>query len=87
MINGDDLRQVQGINFVIDHFVKGKNYLNEVELSQIYGVQTVDVAAGEQMPIGSDTGTIQYTTKNKMKEICKNYSTKINQNLNSNLFL
>ena len=31
--------------------------------------------------------TIQCTTEDKMKDICKNYSTKINKNMNSLLFL
>lgn len=71
MINGDDLRQVQGINYVIDHFVKGKKYLKDIELSKIYGVQTVDVAAGEQMPISSDAGTMRYTTKRKFRSFLR----------------
>ena len=71
MINGDDLRQVQGINFVIDHFVKGKRYLKDIEFSKVYGVQVVDVAAGEQMPIGSDMGTPQFTTKRKIRSFLR----------------
>ena len=31
--------------------------------------------------------TIQCTTEDKMEDICKNYSTKINKNMNSLLFL
>ena len=31
--------------------------------------------------------TIQCTTEDKMKDICKSYSTKINKNMNSLLFL
>ncbi len=71
MLAGDDLRQVQGINFVIDHFVKGKRFLKDIEFSKVYGVQVVDVAAGEQMPIGSDMGSPQYTTKRRIRSFLR----------------
>jgi len=72
MFGGMDLRQVQGVNFVIDYLVKGSRFLHDIEISKIYGgEQIVDVSAGEQMPIGSDMGTPQYTAKRKFRSFLR----------------
>lgn len=64
MFGGMDLRQVQGINLVIDHFVQGANFFNEIHFTKVYGGnQVIDVASVGKLPIGQDIGTSEYKTR------------------------
>lgn len=72
MIYGDDLRKAQGINFVIDNIVKGKDFFDRVRLALICGAyQRVDVMKGECMPIGTDAATPQYTIKRNIRGVLR----------------
>jgi len=68
MFGGMDLRQVQGVNLVINYLVKGSRFFHDVQITKVYGgKQVIDVANGGQMPIGSDVGTPQYTLRRKIR--------------------
>ena len=72
MFGGMDLRQVQGVNLVINYLIQGSRYFHEIQITKVYGgQQIVDVANGGQMPIGSDIGTPQYTFRRKVRSMLR----------------
>lgn len=72
MFGGADLRQIQGINLVIRQMVSGRHLFRGIELTTVYaGQQTIDVRAGEGIPVGSDTGTLRYTLRRRIRSLLR----------------
>jgi glycosyltransferase involved in cell wall biosynthesis len=72
MFGGMDLRQIQGVNLVINYLIQGSRFFRDIQITKVYGgQQVIDVANGDQMPIGIDVGTPQYTFRRKIRSMLR----------------
>lgn len=72
IIYNADLRQVQGINYVTNSFVKGKSYLSKTIINKIYSPSIIlNIENGDLMPIGANVNLKSYKFIRKFRTLLK----------------